>query len=195
MKQKSLDLDLAYRLKVTLKGSKPPIWRRLEVPGDITLAELHQVLQVAMGWTNSHLHSFKIGEIYYQEPDPFFDPEFSMSEIKDEKNFKLQQVAPREKMKFFYEYDFGDGWEHEILVEKIVPMTEERRHPVCLKGVKACPPEDIGGLWGYYDFLEIMEDPKHPEHEEMMEWMGGPFDPDKFDLEEVNKRLKKIRIK
>ncbi len=195
MKQKSLELGMAYRLKVTLKGSKPPIWRRLEVPGNITLAKLHQILQVAMGWTDSHMHSFKIGKIYYQEPDPFFDSEFSVYETKDEKKVKLQQVAPREKMKFLYEYDFGDSWEHEILVEKILPLTEERRHPVCLKGVKACPPEDIGGLWGYYDFLEIMQDPKHPEHEEMLEWIGDQFDPDEFDLEEVNKRLKKIKIK
>ena len=192
-KQKSLDLHQVYRLKVTLKGSKPPIWRRLEVPGDITLAKLHQILQVAMGWTNSHLHSFQIGEIYYEEPEPGFDPDLSLAESKNEKRFKLQQVAFREKMKFFYEYDFGDSWEHEILVEKILPMTEERRQPVCLKGVKACPPEDIGGLWGYYEFLEIIKDPKHPEHEDMVEWIGGHFDPEEFDLEEVNKQLKKIR--
>ena len=195
MKQKSLDLGMIYRLKVTLKGSKPPIWRRLEVPGNITLAKLHHILQVAMGWTDSHLHSFKIGKIYYQEPDPYSDPEFSLAEIRNEKKLKLQQISLREKMKFLYEYDFGDCWEHEILVEKILPMTEERRRPVCLKGAKACPPEDIGGLWGYYNFLKIMQNPKHPEHEDMMEWMGGQFDPDEFDLEEVNKQLKKLKIK
>ncbi len=192
MKQKSLDPGLVYRLKVTLKGSKPPIWRRLEVPGNITLAKLHQVLQVAMRWTDSHLHQFIIGQTYYGIPDPDFD---YSGKTKNERNFKLQEVAPREKMKFLYEYDFGDSWEHEILVEKILPLTEERPYPVCLKGVKACPPEDIGGLWGYYDFLEIKEDPEHPEHEEMMEWMGDQFDPDQFNLEEVNKRLKKIKIK
>jgi len=186
---------MIYRLKVTLKGSKPPIWRRLEVPGNITLAKLHHILQVAMGWTDSHLHSFKIGKIYYQEPDPYSDPEFSLAEIRNEKKLKLQQISLREKMKFLYEYDFGDCWEHEILVEKILPMTEERRRPVCLKGAKACPPEDIGGLWGYYNFLKIMQNPKHPEHEDMMEWMGGQFDPDEFDLEEVNKQLKKLKIK
>lgn len=193
LKQKSLDLRRVYRLKVTLKGSKPPIWRRLEVPGDITLAKLHQILQVAMGWTDSHLHSFKIGETYYQEPAPDFYPEFSLAEAKDEKRFKLQQVAFREKMKILYEYDFGDSWEHEILVEKILPMMEERRHPICLKGAGACPPEDIGGVWGYYDFLEIMQDPKHPEHENMVEWVGGHFDPDEFNLDEINKQLRKIR--
>jgi hypothetical protein len=193
MKQKSLDLVMMYRLKVTLKGSKPPIWRRLEVPGDVTLAKLHRILQVAMGWTNSHLHSFKIGGTYYQEPDPDFNPVFSHSEDKDEKRFKLQQVALREKMKFIYEYDFGDGWEHEILVEKIFPMTEERRQPVCIKGARACPPEDIGGMWGYYDFLEIMEDPEHSEHEGMLEWVGGNFDPEEFNLEEINKHLRKIK--
>jgi hypothetical protein len=194
VKQNSLDLGMVYRLKVTLKGSKPPIWRRLEVPGDITLAKLHQILQVAMGWTDSHLHSFQIGETFYQEPDPDeFDPGFSLTETKNERKFKLQQVAFREKMKFLYEYDFGDGWEHEILVEKILPMTEERNYPVCLKGVRACPPEDIGGVWGYYDFLEIIKDTKHPEHENMMEWVGGHFGPEEFDLDEINKLLKKIR--
>lgn len=193
MKQKSLDLVMVYRLKVTLKGSKPPIWRRLEVPGDITLAKLHRILQVAMGWTDSHLHSFNIGGTYYQEPDPDFSPMFRLSEDKDEKRFKLQQVALREKMKFIYEYDFGDGWEHEILVEKILPMTEERRQPVCIKGVRACPPEDIGGMWGYYHFLEIMQDPQQPEHDDMVEWVGGHFDPEHFDLDGINKRLRKIR--
>ncbi|MFZ2089326.1 MAG: plasmid pRiA4b ORF-3 family protein [Desulfobaccales bacterium] len=188
MKQKSFDIDMVYRLKVTLKGSKPPIWRRIEVPGNITLAKLHRILQVAMGWYGHHLHSFKIGVIYYEEPDPFFDSGLSMVEKKDEKRVKLQQVVLREKMKFLYEYDFGDGWEHEILVEKILPMTEENRQPRCLKGVKACPPEDIGGIWGYYDFLEIMEDPKHPEHEDMMAWIGGEFDPDEFDLDLVNEQ-------
>jgi hypothetical protein len=192
MKQKSLDLGMVYRLKVTLKGSKPPIWRRLEVPGDFTLGELHRILQVAMGWTDSHLHSFKIGETYFQ-PEPDVDPSFSMIEEKNENKVKLEQVAFREKMKFLYEYDFGDGWEHEILVEKILPMMEERRHPVCIKGVKACPPEDIGGIWGYYGFLEIMQDPRHPEHQDMMEWVGGNFDPEQFDLDEINKQLSKIK--
>jgi hypothetical protein len=193
MKQKSFDIDMVYRLKVTLRDSKPPIWRRIEVPGTITLAKLHRILQVAMGWTNSHLHSFKIGQTYYQEPDPNFDPMFSTAAEKNEKRFKLQQVAPREKMKFLYTYDFGDDWEHEILVEKILPMTEENRQPRCLKGVKACPPEDIGGIWGYYDFLEILKNPQHPDHEDMMEWIGGSFDPEEFDLDLVNEQLRKIK--
>ena len=116
-----------------------------------------------------------------------------MTEKKNAKLFKLQQVAFREKMKFLYTYDFGDDWEHEILVEKILPMINENRQPVCLKGVRACPPEDIGGMWGYYDFLEILQDPKHPDHESMMEWIGGRFDPEEFNLEEINKQLRNIR--
>ena len=157
------------------------------------LAKLHHILQVAMGWTDSHLHSFKIGETYYQEPDPDFEPQFSMTEQKNEKRFKLQQVAFREKMKFLYTYDFGDDWEHEILVEKILPMTNENRQPVCIKGARACPPEDIGGIWGYYDFLKILQDPQHPEHEDVVEWMGGHFDSEQFDLDEINKQLIKIK--
>jgi len=193
LKQKSLDLGLLYRLKVTLRGSKPSIWRRLEVPGDITLSMLHKILQVAMGWTNSHLHSFKIGGTYYEEPAPDIAPGFSLTETKNERRFKLQQVASREKMKFHYEYDFGDGWEHEIRVEKISPLPEGRRYPVCLKGAGACPPEDVGGLWGYYEFLAAIQDPQHPDHEELREWVGGSFDPEEFDLSWINEQLKKVR--
>ena len=179
-----------FQIKVTLNGSKPPIWRRLEVPDQITLAKLHRILQVAMGWTDSHLHQFIVGDTYYGEPNPDFD---LFGDTKNERKFRLQQVASREKMKFFYEYDFGDSWEHEILVEKILPRTEERRQPVCVKGARACPPEDIGGLWGYYEFLEIIKDPKHPEHEDMVEWIGGHFDQEEFDLDEINEQLRKIR--
>jgi len=188
-KQETSNLGCIYRIKVTLNGSKPPIWRRLEVSDQITLAKLHIILQVAMGWTDSHLHQFIIGKTYYGEPDH----EFGFSRTLSEKKVKLSHLPLKEKSKFIYEYDFGDGWEHVILIEKILPVTEGSKPPVCLKGKGACPPEDIGGIWGYYEFLEAIGDPGHPEHENMIEWVGENFDPEPFDVEEVNQYLAKIR--
>jgi hypothetical protein len=180
-----------YQLKVTLKHSKPPIWRRLQLPGDITLAKLHRILQIAMGWTDSHLHQFEVQGAYYGEPHPDFE---SMGlEMHNEKRVKLNQLVPGEKFKFRYEYDFGDSWEHELVVEKILLPEAGVRYPRCLTGKRACPPEDVGGVWGYDEFLNVIHDPNHPEHESMLDWIGGEFDPEAFDLEEVNEELRRIR--
>jgi hypothetical protein len=173
--------DPIYQLKVTLRGSKPPIWRRLLVPGSCTLAELHGILQVSMGWYDSHLHLFTIGETDYSTPFPEDWPP-----VKDERRYRLKQVAPSEKMKFLYVYDFGDGWEHEILVEKILPREHGGKYPLCIKGKLACPPDDVGGIGGYYFFLEAMSDPNHPEHDHYLEWWGTEFDPEEFSIEDVN---------
>lgn len=176
-----------YQIKVTLKHCKPPIWRRVEVPGNINLAKLHHILQAVMGWEGYHLHQFIADGIYYGEPHPDYD--VWGSEMYDEKRVKLNQLAPEEKFKFIYEYDFGDSWEHELLVEKISPPEKGVSYPRCIKGKRACPPEDVGGVWGYDSFLEAIADPNHPEHEELLEWTGGEFDPEAFDLEEINAAL------
>jgi len=173
-----------YQLKVTLRDSKPPIWRRIEVTSDIRLSTLHQVLQVVMGWEEAHLHQFMAHGIYYGTPHPDFG-----FEVHNEQQVSLQQVVSRAKDKLIYEYDFGDSWDHELLVEKILSLDEEKRYPVCLTGKRACPPEDCGGMWGYASLLEAIRDPEHPEHEEMMAWVGSEFDPDLFDLDEVNREL------
>lgn len=174
-----------YQLKITLYDSKPPIWRRVLVPGNITLGELHHVIQAAMGWYNCHLHQFVIANRYYG--DPAVDLSY---EVWNENDARIHQVVPGEGFKFSYEYDFGDGWLHNILVEKILPPDPERALPVCLKGRRACPPEDVGGIWGYYDFLEALQDPNHPEHTTYLEWIGGRWDAEAFDLDETNNRLK-----
>lgn len=166
-----------YQIKVTLKNIKPPIWRRILVTSDITLDELHDIIQIAMGWDGYHLHQFKIGNRYYGEIDPDYD------DMEDESKIKLSKAASKEKAKFSYEYDFGDSWDHQILVEKILPMEAGKDYPVCTAGKRACPPEDVGGVWGYADFLEAVKD---PEHEDMLEWAGGEFDPDEFDPDEIN---------
>jgi len=176
-----------YQLKITLKDFRPPIWRRVQVKSDITLGKLHKIIQASMGWTNSHLHGFSIGGVEYGQPVP----ELNL-EIKNEQRVKLSKFVTEEKRKFFYTYDMGDSWEHEILVEKVLPHDPLVRYPVCITGKRACPPEDCGGVWGYADFLEAIQQPDHPEHESMLEWVGGAFDPDAFILSEVNQLLQQI---
>jgi hypothetical protein len=183
--EKIVVLHKIYQIKITLKNIKPPVWRRLQVPSDFGLEKLHTVIQIAMGWSNSHLHQFTAGDTYYGEPDPDYDDDV----MKSENGVTISQLVSGEGARFNYEYDFGDSWKHEILVEKILPMEKGTRYPVCIKGKRACPPEDVGGVWGYADFLETITDPKDPEYEDTLEWAGGDFDPETFDIEEVNKRL------
>lgn len=178
-----------YQLKITLKYIRPPIWRRIEVPGDVTLDELHLILQAAMGWTNSHLHQFKVGRIYYGKPSI---DEFSELNLKDESKARLNKVLSKPKQKMIYEYDFGDGWEHEILLEKVLPRDSMVRYPRCLGGARACPPEDCGGVHGYANFLEAISDPEHEEHDEHLDWIGGEFDPEKLNVAEFENALKNI---
>jgi hypothetical protein len=179
-----------YQLKITLRGAKPPIWRRVQVPSDITLAKLHKIIQAAMGWYDCHLHEFEIDGQIYGEPMPDMD---MFVEIKSDRTCRLHQFVTGEKYKFPYMYDMGDGWDHQILVEKLLSPDPAVRYPICIKGKRACPPEDCGGVWGYGEFLETIRDPQHPEHDEMLEWIGGDFDSEAFDLEATNDRLQHIR--
>lgn len=181
-----------YQVKITLMGL--PIWRRLLVREDMSLGLLHAVIQVAMGWTNSHLHHFIAGKNRYSDPqfDDGFD--FGAPPDLDEGKITLAEAAPRVKAKFLYEYDFGDSWVHTITVEKILePEAAPKGVAECTGGECACPPEDCGGAWGYADLLKIIKNPKHKEHKSMMEWLGGGFDPEEFDIEDINKYLKKLK--
>jgi len=179
-----------YQIKVVLCDTKPAIWRRVQVPGDISLFHLHNVLQVVMGWTNSHLHQFRNEENVYGFPA---DPEFYASGDLDERKYTVADIAPCEKSRFLYEYDFGDGWEHEVLVEaELPPMV--KRQAICMDGKNACPPDDCGGVPGYYNLLEAIKDPKHKEHKDLLEWLGGSYEPRHFDTEKVNARLKRMKI-
>jgi hypothetical protein len=176
-----------YQIKVTLEGSDSPIWRRVQLSGDATLEELHYVVQVVMDWENYHMHQFLAGgRSYGLDEDYMPDPE-------SERTATLRQVAPRPEDRLLYEYDFGDSWEHDVVVENILPPEEGVRYPVCVGGEFAAPPEDCGGIWGYYDMLEAIQDPDHPAHEEMLEWLEGDFDPEAFDLDEVNRKLEALR--
>lgn len=177
-----------YELRIQLENIEPLIWRRVLVSGNINLGQLHDVIQAAMPWTNSHLHEFIIGPYSYSDPD------FEMEESKNEFRYRLRRVAPRTSNFLAYRYDFGDGWEHQIRVERIIEGdTRYPGHPVCLEGARACPPDDCGGILGYQSFLQAIMDPTHEEHKEMLAWIGGSFDPEYFDLEEVNQSLRRIK--
>lgn len=180
-----LPLRKSYQLKVVLNGIKPPIWRRIIVSNDITLDKLHNDLQFAMGWTNSHLHQFITtdGTCY-----GIIDDDLDMYDIQchDEKSIRLGQILKVENEHLIYEYDFGDGWIHNIILEKITPYCELSLDKFCITGRRACPPEDCGGIDGYYNLLEILSNPHHKEYERMMEWTGGDYNPSYFSKDAVN---------
>ncbi|NUN66922.1 plasmid pRiA4b ORF-3 family protein (plasmid) [Pseudanabaena biceps] len=186
--RKSAIAQTVYQLKITLKHSKPPIWRRVQVLNTTTLHQLHQVIQLTMGWTNSHLYQFTINGVDYGQPIAEYD-----FKPCNDKTIKLDRLITSEKFKFHYTYDMGDDWEHEILVEKILPREADNHYPSCLTGKRACPPEDCGGVWGYSEFIVAIQDPDHPEHEQMLDWVGGRFDPNEFDINEVNQLLPVIK--
>ncbi len=171
-----------YQLKVTLKGVKPPIWRRFLVSSSIKLPELHDILQVVMGWNNAHLHAFIANSMIYTLPDPMMDSDYG----DDETPVRLSTLLRQTSDKLRYEYDFGDGWRHEIVLEKILPFSAEQPLPFCLKGKRACPPEDCGGIWGYQDLLQVLQDPEHEEHQTLLEWLPENFDPEYFSAEDIN---------
>jgi hypothetical protein len=174
-----------HQLKITLLGLEPPIWRRVAAPSNFTLGDLHHIIQLAMGWQHSHMHDFRIGKVTYGDPQMLVE-----GDDQDEWEAPLAQVVPRARRKFRYLYDFGDSWEHEVLVEAVGPPDPDTRYPVVLAGERACPPEDCGGVWGYAELLEILADPSHPEYEEQLEWLEEPIDPEAFDLKKVNKTMR-----
>src|SRR5258708_1799653 len=177
-----------YQLKVTLLGASPPIWRRLLVPADVTLAYLHNVLQVAMGWEDCHLHEFSIGKRRFGTPDPD-DRLMGITSASSERTVTLSSVLGRVGAKATYTYDFGDSWEHGIVLEKRLPRDPSLTYPLCTGGQRACPPEDCGGIGGFYNLLDIIGDPNHEEHEEMLEWVDDDYDPEAFSLDDVNRTL------
>ncbi len=182
--------DVLYQFKITLLESKPPVWRRIQVQ-DCTLDKLHEHIQTAMGWTNSHLHQFDIKGERYSDPE-LLDDGFDDFECADSTVTMVSEILPKtgKRFSFKYEYDFGDGWEHEVLYEGSPPLEKGRKYPLCLEGERSCPPEDVGGVWGYAEYLEALADPKHERHEEFMDW-NGPFDPDDFDPKQATKEMKK----
>jgi hypothetical protein len=174
----------AYQIKLELSGSKPKIWRRLIIPPDMLLSDLHKVIQTAMGWTNSHLHMFNKGKVFFEPP---LDDDFLDSTGVDYTGYTIGKLLEEENDKISYEYDFGDGWEHTITLEKVIENYDGTL-PVCTAGALNCPPEDVGGIWGFREFKKAIKDPSHPEHNMYKEWIGE-YDPDYFNMDEINEML------
>jgi hypothetical protein len=181
-------LQEIYQIKVTLLDTDPPIWRRLLVPADLTLDQLHHVLQLAMGWEDCHLHEFRIGQQRFGKPDPM-ERALGGPRTASERTARLCNVLTRAGAKAVYTYDFGDSWDHQIVVEKRLAPEPGRAYPTCLAGERHGPPEDCGGIPGFYNLLEAIRDPEHEQHEELLDWLGGNFDPDAFSVDEVNRRF------
>lgn len=175
-----------FILRVALDDIRPPIWRRVVVPADITLDLLHDVLQVTMGWEDYHLHQFTLdGRCFTEDPE---EPDHGI----DEKGIVLGALIEKVKTRFAYLYDFGDGWRHTVTVERIDPIPPGHAVEItCLAGKRRCPPEDVGGPHGYAAYLDAISDPKHPEHKAMVRWRGA-FDPGELDLDAVNHELAKL---
>jgi len=176
-----------YTLKVTLRGVKPPIWRRLQVADTTTMAQLHKIIQGLMGWEDAHLHQFKIGTEVYGEASVE-----GYRRVRDEKRAKLGELVPTAPTKFAYLYDFSVNWEFEVAVEEITPPVEGQVLPLFLKGKRAAPPELIGGAWGYQALLEAKENPRHPERERFAKLIAN-YDPDAVEMDAINRRLKKVK--
>ncbi|WP_197446421.1 plasmid pRiA4b ORF-3 family protein [Tautonia plasticadhaerens] len=183
--------DTVFQLKITLRGIDPPIWRRIQTT-DCSLGALHEVIQVVMGWEFEHLYRFHIGGLDYADLGMA-----SFDEVEDAFDTTLSEVLPagNRRPRFDYEYDFGDEWIHQLVVEERFPPEKGMKYPICVAGQRACPPEDCGGPWAYPEFVEAISNHDHRRHEEMLEWVGGEFDPEKFDRNAVNDELRRMQTK
>jgi hypothetical protein len=174
-----------YQLKVTVADTEPHIWRRVLVPGGYTLDRLSRIIQLSLGWQGYHLHSFEIDGEQYGEPDPLGE-----LELADELDVRLDAVAS-EGSRFTYVYDFGDWWEHEVLVERVTPADPDERYPVCVGGERAGPPEDVGGAGGYADLLAVLADPAKPDPAGFRDWLTE-FDPDRWNAANASTLLRRM---
>ena len=177
---------MLYEIKVEIQRIDPPIWRLLQVPPRTSLKRLHKILQIAMGWTDSHLHLFKVDGKEYGDLISEWD-----FEVLDESKLTLGKIFAGGTKSFQYEYDMGDSWMHDITLQRQIESDETK--PGCTAGARACPPEDCGSVPGYYNLLVVLSDPDHEEHESMLEWVGGKYDPNAFDATAVDRALKRLR--
>jgi hypothetical protein len=186
------NLDKVYQIRIGLLEINPLIWRRFLIPANVTLHRLHLVLQDVMGWQNYHLYRFQVGKKEYSTPDP--DNDFYELDFKNSYRAKLGNILKEKGSIFLYEYDFGDGWEHQLLVEDIIGRDPEKRYPVCIEGENSSPHEDSGGPHRYMEMLEIIKNPYHEEFHSTRAWLGRKFNPYKFDVNLANLRLSSMRL-
>ena len=183
-----------YQFKVSLEGIRPQIWRKIQVPENYNFYELHVAIQDSFGWEDYHLHQYMVKNPETGRNEIISMPNSHMK-VVDERKAKISKYFTETKQNAHYEYDFGDSWEHNIILEKIVFRAEGEKYPKCIGGKRACPPEDCGGVWGYEALIEIIKNPKHPEYKERLEWLGGKFDPEKFDHKDLVFQDPKERLK
>ena len=176
---------LAYHLYIELNEIKPKIWRRIKLDPNIYLDDFHRIVQTTMGWTNSHLHVFNDGDQQYAPA------EFEVDNAIDSREFRLFDILTEDNPALYYEYDFGDGWEHKIILDEVKILDKPYGKPVCIDGARQCPPEDVGGVHGYYELLEAMKEPSSFDYKDFVRWLGKPFDPDQFDADKISKLLKR----
>ncbi|WP_413375686.1 plasmid pRiA4b ORF-3 family protein [Alkalihalobacillus sp. 1P02AB] len=184
-----------YQVKITLQDIEPPIWRRLMIPNGITFFKFHKIIQAAFDWQDYHLFLFEFPDYLIKHPDP----DIPLHKVeKEPKRVKIDSVFNEHK-RFLYEYDFGDSWRHDIVIEGTVTIDDDEiNYPICMAGARNRPPEDVGGVGGYEGFLEIINEETHPEYDDMLLWAekdtgGRKFDPDYFYKNEVNRKLKRIK--
>ena len=181
------------QLKITLENSKPAIWRRVRVKGQTTFFELHHIIQIVFGWQNYHAYEFYIDNHKLGAPDDYMKNVPATEEgVIDARDITLDSLIVQQRETFKYEYDFGDSWMHRVVVERFLREEESMIYPYCMSGKYACPPEDCGGFRGYYNMLEILKDKKHPEYKDLKKWVGNNFDPDYFNVEQVNQKLLRL---
>jgi hypothetical protein len=184
--------DRIVQLRIDLLGFKPPIWRRVQVPAAFALDRLHETIQALFAWENSHLHQFEVGDRYFC-PAEMLE---TMDDIpaRPEADVDLAGLVRQKVKRFAYVYDFGDDWEHQIQVEKLLDPEPGVAYPRLVGGRRAAPPEDCGGPPGYDALVEAMQNPEDPDHEDMLDWLGGaPFDPAHFDRDTIERRLHRLR--
>lgn len=186
MKKKKTQI---LQFKITLTGSSPSIWRRFWIESDLTFYDLHHVVQLVMGWTNSHLYQF-----IYERHSAIGNPELLESDdVADDKDTFVEVIFDSAGAEVVYEYDFGDGWKHILELEKVLEKKPSQQYPFCLEGEQSCPPEDCGGIPGFYEMMKVLKNKKHPRHKETKEWIGGGYEAGVFDMKAVNNKLKNLQ--
>ena len=189
-------MNLVYQIKCKLLHTKPAVFRTLLVDSNVNFYELHHILQIAMGWVNYHLFNFRYHDYYLELPneEDEMNKNFSRFQKVDPRTITLKEFFISLKSKIIYTYDFGDSWEHEIELQKVIEPDASMILPLCIKGKHACPQEDCGSIPGYYNLIEIMKKPKHREYKEYVDWLGGePYDMTAFDINFVNEELQHLK--